>query len=88
MGVSYQARAAIKEEYVLFDVPADQIVSDTTLAEQFANRVNSHLPAKQRLTVDECKQATLNLRKRGSQKGGLPQLRGGHGPSKGFKNKS
>ncbi|QDT82280.1 hypothetical protein Mal35_57730 [Gimesia maris] len=65
----------IIEEYVLFNVPADQIVVDPTLAEAFLQRVNRRLPDESKFTQADLNKRLINLRRRGQANGGLPRLR-------------
>lgn len=74
--------SAIVAEYKSFNVPADQIVADPALAEQFAGIVNRRLPPNQRVDVPTVNKRVLNLRRRGEENGGLPRIRNGHGPTK------
>ena len=74
-------RRAVQETYREYDTPADQLVADHELATRFTEAVNSRLPQNLRMTVTRCNSLTLSLRKKGEDKGGLPKLRGGHGPS-------
>lgn len=84
---NYQAlRRAIQETYFEYDTPADPLVADDEKATEFAGLVNARLDAKLRLSVKECNSVLLSLRKKGADKGGLPKLRNGHGPSAGSKN--
>ncbi len=74
-------REAVQETYLEYDTPADQIVASHDSATCFADSVNSRLPDNLKMTVTKCNSLTLSLRKKGEDKGGLPKLRGGHGPS-------
>lgn len=66
---------AIVEQYVRFDTPADQIVSDPELAEEFRQAVNQELSPEEQVALSDLNRRVLNLRKRGKDKGGLPRLR-------------
>ena len=70
-----ELKSRIKVEYVRFGVPADRIVSDPSLSQQFQQRVTSDLPPDQSIDQVELNRVLLNLRKRGENKGGLPRLR-------------
>ncbi len=70
--------SAIIAEYVKFDTPADQIVSDPHLSIEFGTAVNSRLPTEERVDQTTLNRRVLNLRRRGEDKGGLPRLRRGY----------
>lgn len=65
----------IRAEYPRFDVPADQIVADDSIADAFASRVGSMLPATIPVDTTTVRRRLLTLRKRGEHNGGLPRLR-------------
>jgi hypothetical protein len=56
---------AIQDEYPEFNVPADQILVDPTLAEQFAARVSQRLGLKKVLDVAIVNKRLLTERKQG-----------------------
>lgn len=74
-------KTAIRETYRELDTPLDTLLSDPAKAEQFNERINRKLPPNLRLSVKESNSKALWLRKKGGARGGLPPLRGGHGPS-------
>ena len=77
--------SAIVAEYPTFGVPADQIVSDPSVAEAFWIAVQLRLPATGDVDVVTKNKRLLNLRRRGEDKGGLPRLERGYngrGPNK------
>lgn len=86
MAFSLGLDVALCQEYPKYGVPADIIATDAKLAAEWTARVNRRLPVDQQVDVDTCCRRTITLRKRGEQNGGLPKLRGGHGPGKGAKN--
>lgn len=65
----------IVQQYVRFDTPADQIVSDPHLSEGFRAAVNAQLPTDSQVTLPALNRRILTLRKRGEDNGGLPRLR-------------
>lgn len=65
----------IIEEYVDFDVPADQVVVDPSFAALFLERVNQRLPDESQFIQAELNKRLINLRRRGQANGGLPRLR-------------
>ncbi len=65
----------ILEQYVLFDTPADQIVSDPNVSAVFRDAVNQHLGDGEQVDVCQLNKRILSLRKRGEANGGLPRLR-------------
>lgn len=65
----------IIEQYVRFDTPADQIVSDPHVSERFQQAVNAELTPQEQIELPALNRRILNLRKRGEDKGGLPRLR-------------
>jgi hypothetical protein len=67
--------AAILATYRQFNTPADQIVADPAISQDFAVQVNNLLPGGQQATLAEINKRILNLRRRGEEKGGLPRLR-------------
>ena len=69
-----QLDSVIVEQYVRFDTPADQIVADPEVSAEFTHKVNSKLPAVQRVDPATINWRLLTLRKRGEDKGGLPRL--------------
>ena len=75
--------SAIMEEYTKLEIPANQIVSDQSLASDFCNAVNRHLPEGFEVDQKTVNQRLLNLRRRGEANGGLPRLQrsySGRGP--------
>jgi hypothetical protein len=81
MARSKQTDAVIREVYVEIDVPADIVATTAATAEEFRSRVNARLPkGEQFSTAKELTDYLLNIRRRGSKKGGLPKIRNGHGP--------
>ena len=66
---------AIIDCYKQFDKPADQIVTDPVLANQFYRMVCEKLPATQQLPLAFVNKRLLNLRRRGEDNGGLGRLR-------------
>ncbi len=67
--------SAIIAEYRLYNVPADQILSDPSLAAEFHTRVNRQLPAETHVDRATFNKRLLNLRRRGQANGGLPRLK-------------
>ena len=67
--------AAIVAVYAEFNVPADQIVLDPALSEQFGKSVNAALPDDQTVTIVQINKRMISLRKRGAENGGLPRIR-------------
>jgi len=65
----------IRAQYEQFDVPADQITADPTLAAEFTELVNAALDTTEPVDTAKVNRRMLNLRKRGQDKGGLPRLR-------------
>lgn len=78
--------AALKTAYIDFDVPADQIVADPALSQEFCRRTNLLLPEQSHIASGpDFNRKLLNLRRRGEAKGGLPRIRSqfhGRGGSK------
>ena len=72
--VSVQDRVII-EEYVRYDVPADQIPADPIMAQEFLNRVNARLSDGSKFSLPDLNKRLINLRRLGEAKGGLPRLR-------------
>jgi len=66
--------SVIVTEYVEFDTPADKIVADPGVSAEFTGKVNSKLPAVQRVDPATVNWRLLTLRKRGEDNGGLPRL--------------
>jgi len=66
--------SVIKSVYVEFRIPADKIVVDPELSQQFTHKVNSKLPPDQQVDVLTVNEHLLRLRKRGAENGGLPRL--------------
>ena len=64
----------IRSKYELFGTPVDQIVTDATLAEEFARLVNANLPPGASVDVTWLNRRLMNLRKLGESKGGLRRL--------------
>lgn len=69
-------KTVIREEYVSFNVPADQIVTDISLAKQFMARVQARYPDAL-LELSTFNRLLINLRKKGENRGGLPKIRQG-----------
>ena len=63
---------AIREAYTQLGVPADQLLLEPELAEQFIDAVNTRLHHP--VSADRIKRRLLTLRKRGQGNGGLPRL--------------
>jgi hypothetical protein len=77
--------SVIVAEYPVFNVPADQIVSDPALSVRFQDAVNQKLPPAAQVDVATLNKRLLNLRRRGEGNGGLPRLERGYngrGPNK------
>jgi hypothetical protein len=73
--------AVIRDEYVTVNVPADEVARTPEVAEEFRRRVNARISADEQFgTAQEFADYLVNMRRRGSEKGGLPKIRGGHGP--------
>ncbi len=68
----------IREKYRLFATPADQIVTDSNLAEEFAAMVNAELPVDAQVGVTWLNRRMMNLRKLGKDRGGLIRLQRGY----------
>jgi hypothetical protein len=66
--------AAIVSVYRQFGTPADRIVADPAIGEQFAGQVNNLAAEGQPATLAEINKRLLNLRRRGEDQGGLPRL--------------
>ncbi len=66
---------AIVAAYPVFDTPADQIVSDPDVGQEFLTQVHHLLPARERFDLATVNKRLLNLRRRGEDNGGLPRLR-------------
>ena len=89
MPKSKEIEAVIVEEYVKFDEPADKVARTPELAEQLLQRVNSRIdPAERFANAQQFADHLVNMRRRGSQKNGLPRLRNGHGPGIGSRTQS
>ncbi len=72
--------SAILQVYGVFNRPADQIVSDPALNEEFCRKVNASLGVKPPVEIAAVNKRLLNLRRRGEENGGLPrQFRGYNG---------
>lgn len=81
MRKSAHTKQVIREEYVLMDVPADEVARTPEIAEQFRLRVNARIHASEHFVdAEEFSNFLVNMRRRGSEKGGLPKIRDGHGP--------
>lgn len=65
----------IVEEYAKFDMPADKIPADPSIAVEFLNRVNSRLSPHEQFSQSQLNTHLINLRRRGEANGGLPRLR-------------
>jgi hypothetical protein len=81
MAKSKAIEAIVIKEYVAMDVPADDVAAFPDIAAQLMENVNSQLSADERFESPQAfAKHLVNMRRRGSKRGGLPKLRGGHGP--------
>ena len=71
--------SVIIEQYIRFDTPADQIVSDPEVSHRFQRAVNANLSPEEQVDLPVLNHQILNLRKRGENNGGLPRLRRSYG---------
>lgn len=79
----------IVDQYRQFNTPADQIVSNPDLAQQFFDAVTKAFEGECELDLVLLNRRLLSLRKRGEENGGLPRLRraySGRNRSEGGKN--
>jgi hypothetical protein len=63
----------IVEVYATYPHTPDDIVTTPEVAEHFSSEVNSRLPVEERTNTASINKRLLNLRRRGSQNGGLPR---------------
>lgn len=89
MSKSEETKKVIRDEYERFDVPADEVARTPELAERLMNIINAKVEvSEQFISAAEFSTYLVNLRRRGSAKGGLPKLRDGHGPGLGSRSSS
>lgn len=66
--------SAIISTYRVFNTPADRIVTDPQIDQDFVERVNKLLRPDDVASLAEINRRLLNLRRLGEAKGGLPRL--------------
>lgn len=65
----------LKQAYVKFDIPADEIVRQPHLTANFCHEVRATSEEFMSLSDDDITRRLIQLRKRGESSGGLPRIR-------------